>query len=250
MSDKEMSEKEKNVNSANEWLEKRFNLRDILSWSTLGGLVYGEIDKRLEIKDAVKQALGKPIPKHVNWFFCFGGITFFLFIVALVTGVLLAFYYQPVPEFAYQSILHIMNEVKFGWLIRSFHRWAAECMIFMIFLHFLRVYFMGAYKPPREMNWVVGIFLFCITLCFIFTGNLLPWDQKAYWTTKLGVDVVEELPVVGHVLALFIKGSVQIGAMTLTRFFSLHTIVLPAFIILFLILHFIMVRRLGISEPL
>ena len=138
------------------------------------------------------------VPKHAtNYIYCFGGIAFVLFIILAVTGILLAVYYQPTPDTAYQSVLNISTHVQFGWWIRSIHRWSAGGMVLLVFIHTLRVFFTGAYKAPRELNWLTGVLLLLITLGFGFTGYLLPWDQKAYWATKVGTDIAGSVPVIG-----------------------------------------------------
>ena len=135
------------------------------------------------------------VPRHAtNYIYCFGGIAFVLFVILAVTGILLAVYYQPTPDTAYQSVLDISTRVQFGWWIRSIHRWAAGGMVLLVFVHMLRVFFTGAYKAPRELNWLTGVVLLFITLGFGFTGYLLPWDQKAYWATKVGTDIAGSVP--------------------------------------------------------
>jgi menaquinol-cytochrome c reductase cytochrome b subunit len=227
-----------------------FRIFESFKFWALGSIIYGGLDRRLEFKDALAQALKHPVPKFVNWTFCFGGMTFFFFLVQVLTGILLTMYYQPSPQGAYQSVQFIMNDVAGGWLIRSVHRWAAEGMILLIFLHMLRVYFMGAYKHPRELNWIVGLFLLMITMGFGFTGYLLPWDQKAFWATTVGSDIAGYVPFIGPYIKLILRGSESVSGTTLTRFYSFHVIVFPLMISFFLISHFFMIRKQGVSEPL
>lgn len=231
-------------------LEKRVSLREILSWLTLIGFVYGPLDERLGIRQALEKALRKPVPKHVNWSFCFGGITFFMFIVLVVTGVLLMMYYRPTTAEAYASVVYISNEVPFGWLVRGLHFWAGNLMIVMIFLHMMRVYFYGAYKHPRDFNWVAGVVLLMVTLAFGFTGYLLPWNQISYWATTVGTEIPGAVPWVGDTLKLLARGGPDVSQLTLTRFFALHVVVLPAVAFFFLAVHFAIIRRQGISGPL
>ena len=231
-------------------LEKRISLREILGWLTLWGFVYGPLDERLEIRKALEKALRKPVPAHVNWTFCFGGVTFLLFIVLAITGVLLLMYYRPTTADAYASVVQITNEVPFGWLIRGLHFWAANLMIIMVFLHMLRVYFYGAYKPPRDLNWVAGFFLLMITLAFGFTGYLLPWNQVSYWATAVGTEIPAAFPVIGDTLKFLTRGGPDVSQLTLTRFFAIHVVVLPAVTAFLLAAHFAIVRRQGISGPL
>lgn len=233
------------------WLNESMDVRALLSGAlSFLGLVYGELDRRLDLREALEKQLKKPVPKHVNWLFCFGGMTFFLFIVQAFTGVLLTFYYRPAPEAAYESIRHIMNNVTFGWLIRGVHQWAANLMILTVFIHMLRVYFMGAYKSPRELNWMVGALLLFITLTFGFTGYLLPWDQTAYWATTVGTEMAGSVPVVGKLLLTVLRGGQEVSGETLARFYAFHVIVLPAATMFFLAMHFLVIRRQGISGPL
>ena len=167
--------------------------------------------------------------KHAtNYIYCFGGIALVLFLILAATGILLAVYYQPTPDTAYQSVLNITTHVQFGWWIRSIHRWSAGGMVLLVFVHMLRVFFTGAYKKPRELNWLTGVALLLITMGFGFTGYLLPWDQKAYWATKVGTDIAGSVPVLGHFLLVSLRGGEQISAATLGRFFDLHVLVLPA----------------------
>ncbi len=214
------------------------------------GALYGKLDDRLEIGDAVRHQLRKPIEGRHNWFGCFGGITFLLFMIQVVTGVLLAVYYRPGTETAYESILVIMNDVSYGWLIRSIHRYAAELMVLTCFIHMGKVYLYAAYKPPRELNWVSGAFLLLLTLVFGFTGYLLPWDQRAFWATTVGTQIAEMVPLVGKYIAYVLRGGDVIGGATLARFYAVHVIVLPWTVMFFLVAHFFMIRRQGAAEKL
>lgn len=219
------------------------------SLTVIGSFIYGKIDERLEFKEALTEALKHPVPKFVNWTFCFGGITFFLFLVQAVTGILLTMYYQASPESAYASIKFIMNDVRFGWMVRSIHRWGAELMVLMAMLHMCRVYFMGAYKTPRELNWMAGVLLLLVTMLFGFTGYLLPWDQKAFWATTVGTQMANNVPVIGDFIRRLLLGADEVSGITLTRFFSFHVILLPLSITVLLGLHFAMIRKQGVSEP-
>ncbi len=206
---------------------------------------------RLGLRDTMEDQYNRIVPKHAtNYIYCFGGIAFVLFVILAITGILLAVYYQPTPDTAYQSVLNISTHVQFGWWIRSIHRWSAGAMVLLVFIHTLRVFFTGAYKAPRELNWLTGVILFLLTLGFGFTGYLLPWDQKAYWATKVGTDIAGSVPILGHFLLVSLRGGEQISAATLGRFFDLHVLVLPALIVVFLLGHFWMIRRHGISGRL
>ncbi len=207
--------------------------------------------RRLGLTATMEDQYNRIVPMHAtNYIYCFGGIAFVLFIILAVTGILLAVYYEPTPDTAYQSVLNISTHVQFGWWIRSIHRWAAGGMVLLVFVHLLRVFFTGAYKAPRELNWLTGVALLLITLGFGFTGYLLPWDQKAYWATKVGTDIAGSVPVIGHFLLVSLRGGEQISAATLGRFYDLHVLVLPAVIVVLLLGHFWMIRRHGISGRL
>jgi quinol-cytochrome oxidoreductase complex cytochrome b subunit len=207
--------------------------------------------QRLGLTATMEDQYNRIVPKHAtNYIYCFGGIAFVLFIILAATGILLSVYYQPTPDTAYQSVLNISTHVQFGWWIRSIHRWSAGAMVLLVFIHTLRVFFTGAYKAPRELNWLTGVLLLLITLGFGFTGYLLPWDQKAYWATKVGTDIAGSVPFLGHFLLVTLRGGEQISAATLGRFFTLHVLVLPAIIVALLLGHFWMIRRHGISGRL
>jgi quinol-cytochrome oxidoreductase complex cytochrome b subunit len=181
--------------------------------------------------------------------FCLGGLSFFLFLVLVITGVYLMFFYVPYTGQAYTNILNIDSSVVFGQLTRNIHRWAAHLMVFFVFLHMMRVFYHGAYKPPREFNWVVGVVLLLLTLLLSFTGYLLPWDQTAYWATVVGINLNGTAPFLGPWLAQFLRGGQEIGAGTLTRFYSLHMLVIPGGIIALITLHLYLVIRLGVTSP-
>jgi len=209
------------------------------------------LEERFNIRGPLETFLKKPVPKHaIRWYFCLGGITFSLFLIQGVTGILLSLYYKPTPEQAYDSILFIMNNVRFGWLIRSIHSWAASLMIATCVAHMLRVYITGAYKKPRELNWVAGVVLLLLTMAFGFTGYLLPWDQKALWGSTVGSEILGVVPLVGEQLLGLLRGGAEISALTLTRFYGIHMLVLPVLAFIFLAVHFVIIRRQGISGPL
>ena len=213
--------------------------------------IYFWMDERLEMNDYMKKdILDKPIPKGLNLSYCFGGITFFLFVMLAITGYFMTLYYVPSPEQAYDSVVYMTVEVPFGYLVRGVHYWSANLMMVTLFIHMLRVFLYGAYKRPREINWMTGVFLLCLVLAFGFTGYLLPWDQKAYWATKVGTSLVGTFPVVGEFVLKLTRGGQNLGALTLTRFYALHVLFLPITTLIFLIGHFVMIRRQGISTPL
>jgi quinol-cytochrome oxidoreductase complex cytochrome b subunit len=213
--------------------------------------IYFWVDERLEMHDYIKKdILDKPIPKGLNLSYCFGGITFFLFVMLAVTGYFMTLYYVPSPQQAYDAVDYLTFEVPMGQVIRGVHHWSANLMMVTIFLHMIRVFIYGAYKKPREINWMSGVGLLCLVMGFGFTGYLLPWDQKAYWATKVGTSVIGTVPMVGDYAMRIIRGGSDLGALTLTRFYTLHTLFLPLGTVIFLIAHFVMIRKQGISTPL
>ena len=208
-------------------------------------------DERFDVRIPLEAFLKKPVPKHaIRWYFCLGGITFALFLIQGVTGILLSLYYRPTPGEAYESILFIMNNVRFGWLIRSIHSWSSTLMIAFCVAHMLRVFITGSYKNPRELNWVAGMFLLLLTLAFGFTGYLLPWDQKALWGSTVGSEILGIIPGIGGWLLGLLRGGMEITGLTLTRFYGIHMLVLPVLVFVFLAIHFVIIRRQGISGPL
>jgi hypothetical protein len=220
-------------------------------WKPLTVRAAGWVDERYNVSEPLNKVLAKPVPKYaLRWWYCLGGITAFLFVVQATTGIMLAFYYKPTPETAYASIQFIENQVRFGAAIRAIHSWAANGMIVACIAHMLRVFIMGAFKAPRELNWVSGVFLFIITLAFGFTGYLLPWDQRAFWATTVGTEIAAAIPVIGDLALVFLRVGWDVGAETLSRFYGLHVVVLPITVLVSMGAHFLMVRRLGIAKPL
>ncbi len=183
--------------------------------------------------------------------YCLGGLSFFMFLGLTVTGVLLMFYYVPSVERAYQDIQALESNVRFGQLLRNMHRWMAHAMIILVLLHMMRVFYTGAYKPPREFNWVVGVVLFILTLLLSFTGYLLPWDQLAFWAITVGTTMVGSAPVLGDESKFLLLGGFSVGPNALIRFYTLHVIGLPLVISIFMAVHFWRVRRDGgLARPL
>ncbi len=211
--------------------------------------LYQWLDERIKLQPIKIKLLEEPIPGGASWIYVYGSITLFLFVFQLISGMFLAIYYNPSPDHAYDSILYIEQEVHFGSFIRGLHHWGASLMIIAIGLHMLQVFLYGAYKRPRELMWIVGVFLFLITLAFGFSGYLLPWDQKAYWATQVGINIVGTIPWVGDVLVRIIRGGQQLGALTLNRFYALHTLFLPWSIVILIALHLFILRRVGPAGP-
>lgn len=209
--------------------------------------VFEYINTRLGFTSRHRRILDRPVPGWINYFYCFGGITFTLFLVLGVTGLLLSIHYVPSASEAYASIQRLDRDVALGRLLRSAHHWAGNVMVVMIVLHMLRVFVTGSYKNPRELNWVAGCLLLVLTLGFGFTGYLLPWDQKAYWATVVGTNMLGSVPVAGKALLSLLRGGDDVTGGTLLRFYSLHVLWLPALTVFFLWVHFHVIRRAGIS---
>jgi quinol-cytochrome oxidoreductase complex cytochrome b subunit len=193
------------------------------------------------------------VKKHAvryTYTFCLGGVSFFLFLVLTITGVYLMFFYIPSVSRAYQDILSIENSVAFGTFVRNMHRWGAHLMVLSVFLHMIRVFYHGAYKPPREFNWVIGVLLLLSTLVLSFTGYILPWDQIAFWAITVGMQMATYAPLVSKESSFILLGGVEVGQGTLIRFYVLHVIALPLIISILMIVHFWRIRKDGgISGP-
>jgi quinol-cytochrome oxidoreductase complex cytochrome b subunit len=213
------------------------------------GLLYGPIDARLPIDQAFRKALGYRLEPHVGWRHALGGIAYLLFMFLVVTGVLLSVHYRPSAQEAYPSIQHIVSDVTLGWLARDLHVWAANLIVVAVLAHMARVFFDAAYRPPRETSWLLGVLLLCVVLAFGATGYLLPWDQDAYWATTEALNTIAGLPLVGGILAGLLRGDPIVSGATLSRFFSIHVIVLPWLALVFLVFHFTIVRRHGVAPP-
>lgn len=183
--------------------------------------------------------------------FCLGGLTFYFFLVLTITGVLLMFYYVPSVDRAYGDIAALETNVRFGMLMRNLHRWLAHAMVISVFMHMMRVFYTGAYKPPREFNWVVGVLLLVLTLLLSFTGYLLPWDQLAIWAVTVGTNMIGSAPVIGEATRFTLVGGFEVGPNALIRFYTLHVIGLPLVAAIFMAVHFWRVRRDGgMARPL
>ncbi|HEV8663183.1 MAG TPA: cytochrome b N-terminal domain-containing protein [Candidatus Methylomirabilis sp.] len=208
------------------------------------------LDERIGLAGLEKLAKKKEVPvhRHTVWYYL-GGMTLFLFLVQVATGILLLFYYRPSAEEAYESVQFLMAEVEFGWLIRSIHSWAANLMIFTIFLHLFSVLLLKAYRPPREVTWLSGIALMAIAMGFGFTGYLLPWNELAYFATKVGTEITGVVPGIGPFLRRLLRGGDEVTGATLTRFYGIHVAVLPAVAALLLGLHLFLVQKHGMSVP-
>ncbi len=211
--------------------------------------LYTWLDSRLRLKPIQKTLLEEPIPGGASWIYVFGSATLFLFVLQAVTGMFLAVYYAPTPDHAYDSVQYIQSEVLFGSFVRGLHHWGASGMVVMIGLHMLQTFLYGAYKPPREVMWMIGVVLFLLVMAFAFTGYLLPWDQTAYWATHIGINMVGTVPLVGDFLMRVARGGDTLGALTLSRFFATHVLFLPSLLIGLIALHMFVLRRVGPAGP-
>ena len=191
--------------------------------------------------------LRKPLPKHINLLFSFGSLAMFLLLLQAATGAFLALYYSPSPEHAHNAVTYISQEVPFGAFVRGLHHWGASAMVIIVVLHLLRVVLYSSYKAPRELTWIFGVLLLLIVLGFGFTGYLLPWDEKAYWATVVSVEISSTAPVLGDFVAKVMRGGAEIGAVTLSRFYALHTIWLPWLVFGLVGVHLFFVRYYGSS---
>lgn len=210
----------------------------------------GWLDERLGLSALREFAAHKTVPVHsaTAWYY-FGGITLFLFVIQVLTGVLLLLYYRPSPTEAYESVQFIMTRVQFGWLVRSIHSWSANLMILTAFIHMFSVVFLHSYRRPREMTWLSGLALLGLAMGFGFSGYLLPWNKLSYFATKVGTDMAASMPLIGHQVARFLRGGDDVGGATLTRFFGFHVAVLPGLTTLLLVAHLGLVQSHGMSSP-
>ena len=207
------------------------------------------IDERVGLKTIQAKMLNEPVPGGSRWAYAFGSVLLFIFILQVVTGILLMFYYVPSTDHAYDSTQYIIHEVDYGWFLLSYHFWGSSAMVVMVFAHMSQVFLWGVYKKPRELIWLVGLALFGIVMAFGFTGYLLPWDQRAYWATVVGVEIMDKTPIIGDFLARFLKGGPTPGQMTLSRFFVIHVMVLPAALMGLAGLHIFLFRKAGPAGP-
>lgn len=220
--------------------------------------LYDWIDDRVDVTPIWRDIADHEVPEHVNpayhfsaFVYCFGGLTFFVVVIQVLSGMFLTMYYVPDIENAWKSVYYLQTQVAHGQIVRGMHHWGASVVIVMLLLHTLRVFFQGAYKKPRELNWMVGVLLFFVMLGLGFTGYLLPWDNKAYFATQVGLQMAEQVPFIGEYILTLLAGDPNIvGAQTLARFFAIHVFFLPAALFALLAIHFILIRRQGIAGPL
>ncbi len=199
--------------------------------------------------EMMRELTNEPVPNHMKrWWFALGGTPAYLFVVQIVTGILLAFYYEASASGAYQSVRFITEEAAFGWYLRSIHKWAATLMIAAVVLHQMRVYFTGAYRKPREINWMVGMCLLIVTLMTGFTGYSLVFEQLSFWGATVGANIMDVVPVVGSTMKSLLLAGSTYNTRTLSRFFVLHAAVLPVTLILLVAVHIAIIRMQGITE--
>ena len=197
----------------------------------------------------LRELTNEPVPNHLKrWWFALGGTPAYLFVVQIATGILLAFYYQPAPETAYESIRYITHDATLGWYLRSLHKWAATLMIASVILHQMRVYFTAAYRRPRELNWVIGMALLMCTLLTGFTGYSLVFEQLSYWGATVAANISDAVPIFGGFAKQMLLGGDGYNSRTLSRFYILHAAVLPATIILLVAVHIAFIRMHGVTE--
>jgi menaquinol-cytochrome c reductase cytochrome b subunit len=215
------------------------------------------LEERSGLVGGVKYFLFRNVPADINWMQTLGSAALTAFLVQAITGVILAMYYTPSAAtdpatgkpVAWESIVNISDNLTMGWLVRGMHRWGASVFIILMFLHMGRVFLFGAYKYPRELNWIVGVLILVMGMMEGFTGYLLPWDQTAYWATVVGINLNGTAPFLGPWLAQFLRSGQEISGETLTRFYSLHMLVIPGAIIALITLHLYLVIRLGVTSP-
>jgi quinol---cytochrome c reductase cytochrome b subunit, bacillus type len=211
--------------------------------------VVGWLDERTNLSPFLRGFLYRKVPKGTNWFYTLGSATMFAFLSQATTGVFLAMYYEPDASRAYDSAAHITNDVFLGEFVRGMHRWGSTVMIVLIFLHMARTFIFGAYKYPRELNWIIGVVLLVLTLAMGLTGYLLPFDQRSFWATVVAVNINASAPVMGPYLADFMRGGAEFGSTTISRFYALHMLLIPGLIAALIGAHLYLVAKLGTTAP-
>jgi quinol-cytochrome oxidoreductase complex cytochrome b subunit len=229
-----------------DWLERRVNLSEIVSFVSHFGFVYTPVDSSRPVREVLRQVAAEPVPAIARGPRVLGLIAAILFGLQALTGILLACWYRPTPEAAFPSTLTIARDLPFGWFVHQMHAWGAYLLIALVSLRLLRLFWDGLYRAPRELLWVSAVALAWIVVQADFTGRLLPWDSHSYWSVVRGLEVVEAQPIVGPVLAYLVGGKV-VNEDVLTRFYVLHLLVIPALFMMFLYLTFATLRRVGLS---
>ncbi len=207
------------------------------------------VDERTSVTGAARWMMFRKVPKGTNWFYTLGSSTLFAFLSQATTGVFLAMYYDPSATRAYESTRYLTNEVFLGEFVRGMHRWGSSVMVVLLFLHMGRVFFFGAYKYPRELNWIIGVILLVLTMTMSFTGYLLPFDQRSYWATIVGVNINGTGPIVGPFMSDFLRGGAEFGQTTLSRFYAIHMLLVPGALAALIGAHLYLVAKLGTTAP-
>ncbi len=207
------------------------------------------LEERTGASHFVKENLDEPMPVGVGWLYTLGSCLLTVLIVQVITGIILALYYAPTPDHAYDSVYYITQHVLLGGIVRGIHHYGASVIIIIMGLHVLRSFYTGAYKRPRELTWMIGVLIMAVIFGFAFTGYLLPWDMKAYWATVVGTNIAGTVPIIGKYLKHALDGGTSVGALTLTRFYAIHVLVLPALLIALTAAHLYMVRHHHIAGP-
>ena len=215
----------------------------------VGKTVVDWVDERTSISGGARWMMFRKVPKGTNWFYTLGSSSMFAFLNQAVTGVFLAMYYDPSPTGAYESVRYLTNEAFLGEFVRGMHRWGSSVMVILVFLHMARTFFFGAYKYPRELNWVIGAALLILTMAMSFTGYLLPFDQRSYWATIVGVNINGTGPFVGPFLSDFLRGGAEFGQTTLSRFYAIHLLLIPGLLAALIGAHLYLVAKLGTTAP-
>jgi ubiquinol-cytochrome c reductase cytochrome b subunit len=207
------------------------------------------LDERLQIGEVIKETVEHSVPRETaSWFYVFGSAAFVVFMLQIVTGIMLAFIYVPSAGEAWNSLQTLNHQVALGWFIRALHGWGSDFMVAIVLIHMVQVFLFGAYKYPRELTWIVGVFLLIVTLGMAFTGQVLRFDQDAYWGLGIGASIASRVPVIGPLIVNLMLGGPIIAGATLSRFFALHVFVVPGLLIAFVSVHLLMVIKLGINE--
>ncbi len=211
---------------------------------------YKWLDERFYLTPLIEFMRHKKVPvhRHSIWYYM-GGVALFLFIIQVFTGILLLLYYQPGVDSGYESVRFLMTTVNFGWLIRSIHSWSANLFIFFIFVHMFSTFFTRAHLKPRELTWITGFFLLLLAMGFGFSGYLLPWNELAFFATKVGTDIAGAVPVIGDAIKIVLRGGEDVTGATLSRFYAFHVALIPGLFTVILALHLLFIQRQGMHEP-
>jgi ubiquinol-cytochrome c reductase cytochrome b subunit len=206
-------------------------------------------DRRLQLAAPIREAVEHPVPRRTaSWWYVFGSAALTVFLLQIVTGILLALIYVPSAAEAWSSLQALNHDVTLGWFIRALHGWGSNFMVALVLIHMVQVFLFGAYKFPRELTWIVGIFLLLMTFGMAFSGQVLRFDQDAYWGLGIGASIASRVPIIGPAVVNLMLGGPIIAGATLSRFFALHVFVIPGLLLGFVGLHLLMVLRLGINE--